>query len=96
MQEKDKLLTEKTAKHTQHKIVCDNRHLLCITGVEKASEANPDHFSCIVQGRELQVIGENLQVNKLDTNEGIAEIEGEIDAIKYTQEHKNILKRLFR
>ncbi len=96
MQGKDNIATEKIVKHTQHKLVCDNRRLLCITGVEKASEASPTHFSCVVMGRELQVDGKDLQVNKLDVNEGVAEIEGEIDAIKYAQERKSIFKRLFR
>lgn len=82
--------------HNQHKLICENRNNLCISGVEKADNASPTHFSCVVLGRELQINGKDLTVKRLDVNEGIVELSGEIDEIKYATEKKPLLKRLFK
>lgn len=82
--------------NSQHKIICENRKTLCITGVERADNANPNHFSCVVMGRELNISGKDLQVKKLDVQEGIVELQGEIDSINYAQEKKSLIKRLFK
>lgn len=92
----DELNQNKIVKHNQHKIICENRKTLCITGVERADNASPTHFSCMVMGRELHIDGKELQVNKLDVEQGIVELQGEIDAIHYSQEKKSFLKRLFK
>ena len=84
------------AIHNQHKLICENRNNLCISGVEKADNASPTHFSCVVLGRELQINGKDLTVKRLDVNEGIVELAGEIDEIKYATEKKPLLKRLFK
>ena len=83
-------------KHNCHKIICENRNNLCITGVEKADNASPTLFSCVVMGRNLEICGKELNVKKLDVAEGIVELAGEIDEIKYAHEKKSILKRLFK
>lgn len=85
-----------TTHHSHHKIICENRNSLCITGVEKADNASPTQFSCVVLGRELHISGHEMTVKRLDVTEGIVEICGEIDEIKYASEKKPLLKRLFK
>ncbi len=83
-------------QYKSHKIICENKKYLCITGVQKADNASPTLFSCIVLGTQLTITGRDMSVKKLDTTEGIVEIVGEIDEIKYSGERKSFLKRLFK
>lgn len=79
-----------------HKLICDNCSTLNLTGIEKADNATPTHFSCLVNGKTLSIIGKNMTVNKLDIAEGVAEICGEIEEIKYSLPKGKLFKRLFR
>ena len=47
-------------------------------------------------GRALIVMGKDLSVKRLDVVEGIAEIVGEINEIKYAHEKKSLLSRIFK
>jgi len=79
-----------------HKIICDARKLLQLTGVEKVESSNETQIVCIVMNSPLVILGKNLHVKKLDVEQGQVEIEGSIDSIKYQAERKNFLKRLFK
>lgn len=78
------------------KIILENRNTLALNGVEKADVATKQSFSCICGGVPLQISGENLEVVKLDISQGIVELKGEINSLKFDKEKKNILKRLFK
>ncbi len=84
------------SKFKNHRLVCEDRKSLCITGVEKADNATPNQFSCVVMGRVLVVTGKDLSVKRLDVVEGIAEIVGEINEIKYAHEKKSLISRIFK
>lgn len=79
-----------------HKLVCENCNNLTLTGVEKADNATPTHFSCMINGKTLNIGGKNLSVKKLDIAEGIVELSGDIEEIKYTAPKSKLLKRMFR
>ncbi len=79
-----------------HKLVCENCNNLTLTGVEKADNATPTHFSCMVNGKNLNIGGKNLSVKKLDIAEGIVELCGDIEEIKYSVPKSKLLKRMFR
>lgn len=79
-----------------HKIICDARKLLEITGVQKVESSNETQVVCITETSPLVITGKNMHVKKLDTEQGVVEIEGEIDGLKYQQKHKNFLKRVFK
>ncbi|MBR4270265.1 MAG: hypothetical protein IKQ31_01120 [Clostridia bacterium] len=79
-----------------HKLICENQKYLCLTGVEKTDTASPTHFSCVINGKRLNIVGKNLTVKKLDVAEGVVELEGDIEEIKYQDSKTPLIKRLFR
>ncbi|MBO5102726.1 MAG: sporulation protein YabP [Clostridia bacterium] len=79
-----------------HNIVLENRRKLCISGVEKVDNVSPMHFSCVVVGTEMHVEGKEMEVTKLDVEQGVVEIAGEINSIQYLGEKKSLLKRIFK
>lgn len=83
-------------KFSEHKIIMENRAKMTLTGVERVEVAMPSQFVCVVRGERLVVDGKNLAVDKLDVECGCVAISGEICAIRYLGEKKNLLRRIFR
>ena len=81
---------------SKHKFHCDGRKFLSLCGVSKIESSNENQIICIVENYPLLITGKNLHVKKLDVEQGIVEIDGTIDMLKYQSEKKNILKRLFK
>ena len=82
--------------HTNHTLICENRQKLTLTGVQKVESSTPTQFSCVINGNLMTVLGKNLHIKKLDLQAGTLELDGEINSIKYLNEKKNFLKRLFK
>lgn len=83
-------------KTMSHKLICDSRKLLQLTGVEKVESSNEMQVLCTVMGAPLLITGKGMHMKKLDVEQGLVEIEGQIDGIKYHAEHRNLLKRMFK
>lgn len=83
-------------RFAEHKIVMENREKLNITGVERVEVATPIQFVCIVRGERLVIEGKNLAVDRLDVDCGNVSLSGEVCAIRYVGEKKNLLRRMFR
>ena len=79
-----------------HKLICDSRKFLQLTGVEKVESSNENQVVCVVLGVPLVILGKDMHMKKLDLVEGQIEIEGQIDSIKYQTERKSIFKRIFK
>ena len=81
---------------TNHKIICEGRNSLQMTGIEKVESSFENQIVCQTMKKPLIITGKNLHIKKLDVDNGIVEIIGQIDSIKYQPEKKNIFKRLFK
>ena len=82
--------------HNVHKICIDNRKNLILTGVDKVDNATPDFFSCVIAGNNLKILGEMLEVKKIDVEEGVVELAGVVNSLSYLAEKKSFLKRIFK
>lgn len=82
----------------EHKIILTDRNQMQITGVEKANGLNENLISLLVTGAHLIITGKNMHVEKLMVEEGIVELEGDIESIKYSQSKPktSFIKRLFK
>lgn len=89
-------MDNQTISIKKHKIVCDDRKNLCITGISKVENTSENQVVCFINDNNLTILGKNMHVKKLDVTEGILEIEGEINEIKYCQERKPFFKRMFK
>lgn len=75
-----------------------NRSILSLSGVEKVIAVSEKQLSLEVCGSGLIIEGNNMNVQKLDVDNGIIEIKGKIDCIKYQgkKEKTSLLKRIFK
>lgn len=75
-----------------------NQSNLSLTGVEKVIEVSEKQLVLEVAGTMLMIDGNNMSVQKLDVENGLLEIKGFINALKYQnkKEKINIIKRIFK
>lgn len=92
--------TKKEVKQqfTDHKINIDNRTKINITGVEKVISASQTQVIAKVSGSRLCILGKNLSVSKLDVEQGILDLTGELNSLKYsaTASTQGFFKRIFK
>lgn len=73
-----------------------NQKILTVTGVESVHTMNPNQVLLTALGKPLMITGENMEIEKLDVDNGILKIKGLIEGLKYNQKKENILKRIFK
>lgn len=80
-----------------HKVVIDNRKKMTLTGINKAISSGPNQIVLASAGSKIVISGKDLQLTKIDIVGGLAEIEGEINALKYLVSHtpQGFFKRVF-
>ena len=79
-----------------HEVVLCNRQKLSLSGVERVDVATPTQFECVAINQRLQVLGKDMEVNKLDVDSGCVVLSGQINSINYLGEKKSVFKRLFK
>lgn len=73
-----------------------NQKILTITGVESVTTMNSNQIFLTASNQNILVTGDNMEVEKLDVENGILKVKGLIDGIKYNSKKENILKRIFK
>lgn len=75
-------------------IVLNNKKNLSVSGTNKIISLKPDLIQLDTVYGNLLISGNNLELIKLDNNTTRAEINGEINSLKFTQSKSN--EHLFR
>jgi len=90
---KDNLILEK-----EQLLVLSNRKNLSITGVNKIVSLKPDLIQLETTFGGTSILGENLELIKLDNSTTRAEISGVINEIKYieSKSKSNLFRKLFK
>lgn len=81
-----------------HTICMENQTNLRITGVLEVVSATDKGILCKLSNSHLQILGENLRVEKLSPEENLLTAVGTICGIKYLggQKNSNFFKKIFR
>lgn len=77
-------------------ITITDRSSVVLTGVEKVDSATESNICAVVAGSNLVISGSKLFVQKLDIENHLLEIVGNIDALKYATKKAPFLKRVFK
>ena len=75
-----------------------DRKKAMLTGIKKIISFNPEEFIIDSLLGGIKLLGKNLEIIKLDTNDGILSIKGNIDSISYSNNKvkESIFERLFK
>ena len=82
----------------ESKINLLNRKDLSLHGITKVFTINQDVVQILVDNSVLTVSGENMEVKKLDVQNGELQIAGKINSLKFTdkKEKVGLFKRIFK
>lgn len=88
----------KTAQKSSHKVELDHLHAMSVTGVEDVPTFTDKTVVIRLKGETLTVSGQNLAVKNLDVTEGKLQIEGQVNALKYSTQTSptSFAKRIFK
>ena len=82
----------------ESKISLINRKNLSLFGISKVYMVNEDSAQLQVENSILTILGKNMEIKKLDIENGVLEIEGLINFIKYTdkKEKTSFIRKIFK
>lgn len=82
----------------ESKINLINRKFLSLSGISKVFEINDETAQLQVESSVLTILGKDMEVKKLDIENGNLELEGQINVIKFTdkKEKASFVKRIFK
>ncbi len=82
----------------ENKLTLVNQSFLSLTGIKKALIVSETALSLELENNQIQIIGSQMEVKKLDVEAGLLEVVGKINNIKYVEarEKINIIKRIFK
>ena len=83
---------------TAHSISIVNRLRTVITSVTEVISATEKMINLKLEESAMQILGENLHINKLSVDEKLLILDGLINEVKYTNKPmpKSIFKRIFK
>ena len=96
--EKQNKQQEQTKRFSESSLNLKNRNLLSLIGVEKVYEANPTKIQLQIAGSVLSILGQDLNITKLNVDSGEVQVDGVIDELKFsqTQQKTNFFKKMFK
>jgi sporulation protein YabP len=90
---------DKKVLRAQHNVIMENRRQLTVTGVMDIDSFDESTVIVFTDQGELTVKGANLHINRIDVDTGDLLMEGEIDALYYTDNQPQkggFFSKLFR
>ena len=79
----------------EHTVNLVSRHHMEINGVRDVESFDEDGASLVTHSGRLTVEGKNIKVRALDVERGVVKIEGQIDALFYSDIREERDRRLF-
>ena len=82
----------------ESEIILNNRASMIVTGTNKIISLKPELIQLSTTLGDLQIVGNKLELTKLDNINLRAEISGEINSIKYfeTKGKQSFIRKIFK
>lgn len=92
-------MTENKMKFRNQNVIIEDREKMTVTGVEQVESFNDNTIILTTIKGGMTIKGENLNISKLNLEDGSVKIEGKINGVTYTARDmttKNIMGKLFK
>ena len=80
---------------TSHNVKILDRNFIELSGIKKIDSFNDEEFLLESIIGNIDIKGENLEIIKLDTNDGNVKIKGKINALNYLEEKSKLKEESF-
>ena len=88
-------MTKESTKYGDENLILNKRTEIKLDGIIEINYSNESSISAKLHDTNITILGNNLHVQKIDTEHGILEAIGNIEVIKYGKS-QNIFKRMFK
>ena len=88
-------MEERRKDELQHRVILTNREKMLVTGVEDVDSFDDDNMVIYTTEGTLTVRGADFRINRFSVDDGELEVEGEVDALEYSDGHKKEKVGLF-
>ncbi len=92
----EKVVINNKKEFFNNKVYIDDRTAINVTGVNKVISSNEKSIVLETVNGKLHIDGENLQIDKLNVEEGSFTAVGVINGAKYLGKSEGVFKRLFK
>lgn len=91
-------MTENRVRYRNQNIMVEDRENMTVTGVEQVESFNENTIILNTIKGGIIIKGENLNISKLNLDDGNVKIQGKINGINYSNKEtpKNIMGKLFK
>jgi len=91
-------MTENRVRYRNQNIIVEDRENMTVTGVEQVESFNENTIILTTIKGGMIIKGENLNISKLNLDDGNVKIQGKINGINYSNKEtpKNIMGKLFK
>ncbi|NLY86551.1 MAG: sporulation protein YabP [Tissierellia bacterium] len=91
-------MTENRVRYRNQNIMVEDRENMTVTGVEQVESFNENTIILNTIKGGMIIKGENLNISKLNLDDGNVKIQGKINGINYSNKEtpKNIMGKLFK
>lgn len=85
---------------SKHEVKIIDRNIIYLTGIDKIVSFNNEEFIIDSVMGQIKLVGDSLEVIKLDTHDGIVSIRGNVDSFIYDdgrkKDNESFLTKLFK
>ncbi len=92
----EKVVINNKKEFANNSISIENRSAINVTGVNKVISSNDKSIFLDTVNGKLHIEGENMQIDKLNVEDGIFTALGSINSAKYLGKNEGLFKRLFK
>lgn len=92
-------MAENKIRLRSQNIMVEDRERMTVTGVEQVGSYNESTIILSTIKGGINIKGENLNISKLNLDDGSVKIEGKINGVNYTAKDatpRNIMSKLFK
>lgn len=91
-------MTENRVRYRNQNIIVEDRENMTVTGVEQVESFNENTIVLTTIKGGMTIKGEDLNISKLNLDDGNVKIQGKINGINYSNKDtpKNIMGKLFK
>lgn len=92
-------MTENKIRFRNQNIIIEDRERMTVTGVEQVGSYNESTIILTTIKGGINIKGDNLNISKLNLDDGSVKIEGKINGVIYTAKDatpRNIMGKLFK
>lgn len=92
----EKVIINNKKEIITNNVFIENRNKVNVTGVTKVVSSNTKSVIVETSNGKMLIDGDNLHIDRLNVDDGVLDVSGSINSVKYAGKNEGLFKRLFK